>query len=97
MKIEIEKLRDKAAEVAEHFANRAGFYVRSGSMIFNLNHNDFLDVFTEQKVEEGYLQKFQWYLDDSPLIGELEIDINKEAADFKERFVAFLNEKNERI
>ena len=95
MKNEIEKLRDKAAEVAEHFANRADFYVRSGSGIFNLNHNDFLDVFTEQKVAEDYLQKFQWYLDESPLIEELEIDIKKEAADFKERFAAFLSSKNE--
>ena len=95
VKIEIEKLRDKAAEVAEHFANRADFYVRSGSEIFNLNHNDFSDVFTEQKVAEEYLQKFQWYLDDSPLIGEFEIDIKKEAADFKERFAAFFETKTQ--
>lgn len=95
MKIEIEKLRDKAAVVVEHFANRADFYVRSGSGIFNLNHNDFSDVLTEQSVAESYLQKFQWYLDDSPLIGEFEIDIKKEADDFKERFAAFLSSKNE--
>jgi len=95
VKIEIEKLRDKAAVVVEHFANRADFYVRSGSGIFNLNHNDFSDVFTEQSVAEMYLQKFQWYLDESPLIEELEIDIKKEADDFKERFAAFLSSKNE--
>lgn len=95
VKIEIEKLRDKAAVVAEHFANKADFYVRSGSGIFNLNHNDFSDVFTEQSVAEMYLQKFQWYLDESPLIEELEIDIKKEADDFKERFAAFLSSKNE--
>lgn len=90
VKIEIEKLRDKAAVVAEHFANRADFYVRSGSGIFNLNHNDFSDVFTEQSVAEMYLQKFQWYLDESPLIEELEIDIKKEAAEFSEHFAALL-------
>lgn len=90
MKIEIEKLRDKAAVVAEHFANKADFYVRSGSGIFNLNHNDFSDVFTEQSVAEMYLQKFQWYLDESPLIEELEIDIKKEAAEFSEHFAALL-------
>ena len=95
VKIEIEKLRDKAAVVAEHFANKADFYVRSGSGIFNLNHNDFSDVFTEQSVAEMYLQKFQWYLDESPLIEELEIDIKKEADDFKEWFAAFLSSKNE--
>ena len=90
VKIEIEKLRDKAAVVAEHFANKADFYVRSGSGIFNLNHNDFSDVFTEQSVAEMYLQKFQWYLDESPLIEELEIDIKKEAAEFSEHFAALL-------
>ncbi|MFC3875594.1 hypothetical protein [Neisseria musculi] len=86
-------MRDKAAETAEHFTNRADFYVRSGSGIFNLNHNDFSDVFTAQKVVERYLQTFQWYLDDSPLIGELGIDIGKEAAGFKERFAAFFEEQ----
>ena len=87
MKNEIEKLRDKAAEVAEHFANRADFYVRSGSEIFNLNHNDFSDVFTEQMVAEEYMQKFQWYLDDSPLIEESGIDIKKEASVLKKSMI----------
>ncbi len=93
MKHEIVELRDKAAEIAEHFAGWADFYVRSGSEIFNLNHNNLEDLLIAQTVAEKYLQKFQWYLDGSPLIGELEIDINKEASDFKERFAAFFDAK----
>lgn len=89
MKAEIAKLRDKAAEVAEYFSQQGDFYVRSGSEIFNLNRNNYEDLSVEQAVAERYLQKFQWYLNDSPLIEECEIDMTKEAADFKERFAAF--------
>ena len=64
--------------------------MRSGSEIFNLNHNDFSDVFTEQMVAEEYMQKFQWYLDDSPLIEESGIDIKKEAAEFSDHFADLL-------
>lgn len=93
MKTEIAKLRDKAAEIAGHFENRADFYIRSGSEIFNLNRNDFSDVYTEQLIAEDYLQKFQWYLDDSPLFKELEINIDKVASDFKEHFADFFDSK----
>ena len=88
---EIRVLQGKAVEIYDFFSGKEHIYLSSGEEIYNLNRNNVEDAFIETAVADSYRQNFEWYLNDSPLVTDDEFfDIEKEAAEFKERYKSFL-------
>lgn len=89
-KDEIRVLQDKASGIYDFFAGKERINVSSGEEIYDLNRNNAEDAFIDAAVADSYRQKFEWYLNDSPLVTDDEFfDIEKEAAAFKERYKEF--------
>ncbi|MDO1509495.1 MULTISPECIES: hypothetical protein [unclassified Neisseria] len=89
MKDEIRLLRDKADEITVFYEQKVGGYLALGEELFNMNRENVEESIALAGTANRYRHKFAWYLLDSPLIKELDIDIEKEAADFKAQFVDF--------
>ncbi|OSI27609.1 hypothetical protein [Neisseria dumasiana] len=89
MKDEIRLLRDKADEITVFYEQKVGDYLALGEELYNMNREHVEKSIALAGTANRYRHKFAWYLLDSPLIKELDIDIKKEAADFKAQFVDF--------
>ncbi|MBF0804912.1 MULTISPECIES: hypothetical protein [unclassified Neisseria] len=89
MKEEIRILRDTAAEITEFYEQKGGSYLALGREFFNLNRETVAEYTALAGIANRYRHKFAWYLNDSPLIEQCSIDIEKEAAEFKACFADF--------
>ncbi|KPN72662.1 hypothetical protein [Neisseria sp. 83E34] len=92
MKEEIRILRDKADEITAFYEQKVDSYLALGEEGFNLNSENVNESIVLAGTANRYRHKFAWYLNDSPLIEECGIDIEKEAADFKAQFAAFFEQ-----
>ncbi|OSI21671.1 hypothetical protein [Neisseria dumasiana] len=89
MKEEIRLLRDKADEITAFYEQKGNSYLVLGGEFFNLNRENVAEYTALAGIADRYRHKFAWYLNDSPLIEECGIDIEKEAANFKAQFAEF--------